>query len=423
MFELQKARRVQSLISHHTVFRDVMDSHPSHKSSVRITTMASFQALPAVLVQYIFSFVPNHHAVCNLGLTCIDFQAISRQDRFWGALCRRRWKLPPSRGYTKDGYKQRHLQEQHVTRRIRRLALLKNKQALQRGFEEISALDGVRECFWKVFQHESESTSCRKIARILLRNIEFCTALAYLTNLRYQLPWDDEVTSYEDEDKTLLEECIITVNRTFCDIDGPVDTTSSWIRQQLDTLANTIQDQFPPDGDPSPELKLEIMKQVFSEKEYETREASLNEPSNYLHWALKNNVFDRLNYLLLYKFVGRRIGLQIDIVGESRETYTAVVSLPGAGAIVNVRSVDDRLEGDVAKSTSVASTKNLVRDAFPGPFHFDQADRRDLMRQRVIIGLFTIWEVPQEVHKYYGPIRCHECVKDFLEVENIDDLW
>lgn len=106
----------------------------------------------------------------------------------------------------------------------------------------------------------------------------------------------------------------MAVNRIVSDLGGPTDTTSQWIIEQLDEFARNVRGSFPVGVDPSPQLKLEAMKQVFDQ--FTVREATLHEPSNKFHCALKNKVISNMNLRFLYKFVGRRIGLKVDIADE-----------------------------------------------------------------------------------------------------------
>jgi regulator of sirC expression with transglutaminase-like and TPR domain len=81
-----------------------------------------------------------------------------------------------------------------------------------------------------------------------------------------------------------LEEYAIAVSRMYYNCEGPTDTTSQWIRNRLDVIAETVLGRYPSQGGLSPGRKLEIIAHVLSQE---------------MHFTGNDDYYDYQNSLLL----------------------------------------------------------------------------------------------------------------------------
>lgn len=283
--------------------------------------MAAFEAIPSVLLQEISSFLPDHVSLCNLGLTCRSFRTVAEVHTLWESLHRYRWKMPSSFGTNKEAYKHRHLLERHVAGLIRQLPNKENREDLRQSFEEILALpsDAV-ECCWTIFQDKDEDAQVRMFSRALVRMFSCLSALDNVSRLSNE--------TFECEGQR-LEEYAIGVSRIYYDCEGPTDTTSQWIRERLDSIAETIRARFPSQGALSPDGKFAIMDQVFfQEMKFKgNTDDYFNYQNSLLHSALQRTTGIPMTLAIIYKCVGRRLCLHIDLIGVPGHVVAHVPAL------------------------------------------------------------------------------------------------
>jgi hypothetical protein len=293
-----------------------------------------FDPVPEAVVRYIFSFLPDHGALCSLELTCPTFRAISLEPPLWEALQKRRWNLPGSFGYSKNAYVRRHVMEREVTTLIRTLARTRDADELKRGFQVILRHTDVMETVDTTFRQSQNEL--RHISKGLLRLLHCIYALQRLAALKLQAVDDGE----------RMEESIIAINRIFFVVQGPLDTCSPSIRNRLNEIANDIRSRFPSSNEElPPQDKLKMLNQVlFREMEFAV---DMQEESLHLwlpHACLQNRIARPLILAVLYKSIARRIGLFIDIVGTGARKVIAMV--PALGVFVNFTQ-DDHEEEEI----------------------------------------------------------------------------
>ena len=271
--------------------------------------MASFEAVPSDLLQYICSYLPDHVSLCNLGLTCRNFRDVAEEPVLWELLHKHRWQMPSSFGSSKEAYKHRHLLDRRVSGLIYQLPNKENQEDLSCSFEEILALPSeVVEYCWTIFQDDEEAEQVRMFSRALVRMFSCLSALDNLSRL------SNETFDCEGQ---RLEEYAIAVSRIYYDCEGPTDTTSRWIRERLDSIAETIRAHFPSHDDLSLNQQFEIMDQIFFHEMQFT--GNTNDYYDYqnslLHSALQRMTGIPMTLAIIYKCVGRRLSLHIDIIG------------------------------------------------------------------------------------------------------------
>jgi regulator of sirC expression with transglutaminase-like and TPR domain len=174
------------------------------------------------------------------------------------------------------------------------------------------------------------------VALCLLRSVH-CSAvfqdIQYLCN--HSVEEEEEEAVGDAPSGKELEEYVITSSRMFYDLSsGCRDTTSDWIRQQLDEIADMVKARFPPEDLTTPE-KLDILNTVFFDElnfggntdNYYDFQNSL------LHVALQLRTGIPMTLAVIYKCISRRIGLQVEIIGLPGHI---VIGLPELNAYVDV---------------------------------------------------------------------------------------
>jgi hypothetical protein len=271
--------------------------------------MASFQDLPDELLQHIFEHVQRHESLCALQLTCTAFRAAAEAPIIWEREHRKRWTLPTSIGSDKDAYRKRHLLDRQVTGLIHELPNKTNEAGLRLVYKRITGLpvDTIETC-WNISQYD-EDEQVRTHARILVRIFHCVSAFEDLIRLRNQ--------KFECEGER-LEEYFIGVSRMFYDCNGPTDTTSQWIREKLDEIAEAVRRHFPSDGEPSQVEKQEIMIHILGEKVgFSVFQDQADFECLLLPSLLQRKELSPSTLTILYKCIGRRCPLHVDIFGST----------------------------------------------------------------------------------------------------------
>ena len=128
---------------------------------------------------------------------------------------------------------------------------------------------------------------------------------------------------------TELEEYVIASSRMFFDVkDGPSDTTSAWVRQELEDIAAVVRQRLSQE-DPSTEEQLEALNHVF----FDQLQFSGNTDDYYdfhnslLHTSLRRRTGIPMTLAILYKCLARRISLHVEIIGLPGHIVIGVPSL------------------------------------------------------------------------------------------------
>ena len=307
----------------------------------------SFTELPNALIETILAYlIDDPLAVCRLESTCQLLAGIVKESKCWDTLHRQRWTVSSTTNdksktyYTKIDYKRRHIIDQKTKATINTL--------VRKTTEEPDVLASVVEIMrfgtdamdicWKTGQEQKECDHGRNeeednniletnnqqerprthavVARALLRSLH-CSAI--FEDIK-QLCSSNTIMEEEEPGKE-LEEYVILSSRTFFDLkNGPVDTTSDWIRQQLDEIASQVKTKFPSDPERlTTQDKIQAVNSVFFD---ELGFGGIPPEGNYydfrnslLHYALQERIGIPMTLAILYKCISRRVGLHVDIIG------------------------------------------------------------------------------------------------------------
>jgi hypothetical protein len=105
----------------------------------------------------------------------------------------------------------------------------------------------------------------------------------------------------------------------FYDCSGLTDTTSQWIREKLDEIAEVVQRRFLSHGEISQVEKQEIMIDVLGEEEngFSVSEDQADFECLFLPSLLQRKELSLSTLMILYKCIGRRCHLDVDIFGST----------------------------------------------------------------------------------------------------------
>lgn len=305
--------------------------------------MASLQDLPSALLQTIVAYFCEPQTTCNFEATCKLFGKIVEESGYWDTLHRRRWSTSraPKNHFTKSDYKRRHLIDQTTERCLATLTTeTSEREEVVKAVTEVMSFG--RDCMdvcWKNWQEhkvdedsdglEDSHNRDSLVAVCLLRSVHCSVVFEDIQRLCQNSSTDDD-----DDAGKKLEEFVITSSRMFFDLKhGPSDTTSAWIREQLDDIASMIKERFTKDI--STTEKLELLNHVFFDElgfagntdDYYDFQNSL------LHVALQRRTGIPMTLAIIYKCISRRIGLHVDIIGLPGHI---VIGLPELNAYVDV---------------------------------------------------------------------------------------
>jgi regulator of sirC expression with transglutaminase-like and TPR domain len=293
-------------------------------------TMASLQDLPDPLIHIIFAYIPDYATVCRLGCTCRHLQPVAKDRVLWEALYRHRWTFLSPTTITKADYERRHksdmdsLQYLDSLRRRNRLESSSSRKVLRlllaRGREAIDVC-------WQVH----DVTKDEEYRRVVLSVIFLLQRISLFEDM-VQLRNDTSIDPVER-----LEGYAILSSLLFSDTAYRNFTSEhANLRKRLDDIAATIKKRFSSEA-LSIQQKVKIMNQfLFKEEAFTGTVRNYYDFHNsLLHCCLDQKKAIPMTLAILYKLIGRRIGIDADIIGLPGHV---LVGIPSVGCYVDVFS-------------------------------------------------------------------------------------
>lgn len=337
-------------------------------------TPSSLDDIPSAILTSIFLYLDDPRCICALERTCKTFQNIVRESGRWECLHGKRWKtssLSRRPASYKEEYQRRH-QLDIITQNCVETLMVETteREDVVRAVTKVMNFgrDSLDLCYntWQLHQEDGDEDTeglstngdfsrTSLISLCLLRSVHCSVVFEDIMDLcnRNNPLLEDDKPGQE------LEEYAIASSRMFFEVkNGPAETSSAWIRQQLDEIAATIQQRFPRE-DLNPEEKLNLLNAVF----FDELNFSGNTENYYdfqnsmLHKALLRRTGIPMTLAVLYKCVARRIDLHVDIIGLPGHI---VIGIPALDRYVDVFRKGRRL-------LTVMDCENIV-NSYGHPF-------------------------------------------------------
>ena len=268
-------------------------------------TGPSLHDLPESLIQEIIRYVPDYVSVCRLACTCHDFRAAAQDLAVWEALHRHRWSFL-SLTLTQADYQRRHAMDQKTLQYLESLRQ-RSRSAVALRSLLMTGRHAVDAC-WKVVQATVDD-DYRRLVRSVIVLLQRVSIFEDMVQLRRTAV--DSSTALERLEgyaiwSSLL--CCDTPYRNFWkEEDG--------VRKNLDRLADRIRQKFPTNA--SVQQKVSLMNQVMFEQEGYTGNVQnyYDFENSLLSSCLKRKTAIPMTLAILYKLVGARVGIDVDIIG------------------------------------------------------------------------------------------------------------
>lgn len=308
----------------------------AHSSCRSNMTIHSLDDIPSALLASVVRYLDDPRSICAIEQTSKTLRGVVEDSGCWEALYAKRWKASsrptrPSCCYRTE-YRRRHELDIGTQAYIDKLMEESTeREEIVRSVTKVMATgrDSMDLCYktWRLHQQDNqEGTEEARLQAAL--NADFhrreLISLCLLRSVHCSAVFEDIMDLCnrnnplleEDNPGQELEEYVIASSRMFFTINGPAETTSNWIRKQLDEIATKVRKRFPRD-DLTVEEKLDAINLVFfDELNFTGNHDNYYEFNNsMLHKALERRTGIPMTLAVLYKCLTRRIGLQVDIIG------------------------------------------------------------------------------------------------------------
>lgn len=275
----------------------------------------SLQDLPQSILRIVVGYIADPHTLCHLDSTCLDLHAVVREEALWKLKLQERWTLGNRSNESmlaRIEYARRHMVDNGVIQCVNRLTTTTQQLPMLYSFTFVMAFgqDAMDIC-WKIWrEHKHKET--RNFARGLLRLLNCQAVCAGMIHVL-----TDEYQSDLSPGERLEEACILTACM-FRELQPAslVDTTGNFVKEQLQAVADEIQNGITEQM--SIHSKLMRVHDVF----FHSETGFSSNTSNYYDYrnSLVNISLDRrkaipMTLALLYKFVCRRVGILVEVVG------------------------------------------------------------------------------------------------------------
>lgn len=263
---------------------------------------SSLDDIPSALIASVISYIDDPRSICSLQLTSARYRLLVVESRCWERLCGARWKLSsvshPS-DYKKE-YQRRHQLDVSIQSCIDTLMV------------ETTAREEVVRCVTTVMSYDRDSMDLSYTTYQAHRqpspneetpqsqtNREQLISLCLLRSVRCSIVFQDIMDlALKEDGPNLLEDYAIASSSMFYEVkNAPKETTSAWIRQQLDEIASTIKQRCPSEG-LSAEETLNVINTVFFDE--------------YGFTGNTENYYDFQNSML-HKVLERRTGIPMTL--------------------------------------------------------------------------------------------------------------
>lgn len=276
---------------------------------------SSLDDIPSALLTLVISYLDDPRAICALQQASTRYRDVVTESRCWEDMYRKRWKqssVSQPNDYKKE-YQRRYQLDITIQNCIDTLMV------------ETTDRDEVVQCVSKVMSYGRDSMDLSYKAYLShcqtiqsedrpdrpQANREDLICICLLRSIHCSIVFQDVMElSLKEDSPTLLEDFAIASSSMFFEVkNGPNESTSAWIRQQLDQIATKIKQRFPSE-EISAQEKLDLLNTVFFDE--------LKFTGN------TENYYD-FNNSMLHKALERRTGIPMTL-GEFRNNLLQKIS-------------------------------------------------------------------------------------------------
>lgn len=301
----------------------------------------SLDELPAPILGIILSYISDPISICRLECTCKSIRsiAVKNASSCWYSLYKKQWnlskqqqRLPSAMSTTtiktttkllmKEEYKRRYELDRNARKQIQNLSTIMDKhgpeyiEIMHIVMDLMSHGGDVMEICRKIWEDQSkEEDDVQNATRLSIGVYRFVHAATIFEEILF-------LCQNGLDDPTLeLEKFAIISSRLLFDVkkESP-EETCAWITHELDEIGekvNTLLLSKHGEGEKSPEQKLECLNIIFFEELGFSGNVDdyYNVANSLLHLTLKLRKAIPMTLCLLYSCIGRRIGLEVNIIG------------------------------------------------------------------------------------------------------------